>query len=331
MEREAGPAAPSPRTSKRAWIVPLLLLTIVGAMLVLPRREAARPERPGVANPPPPRLRFIGLPSGLSDRTVDRPVRIAFSATQPVPEGRAQLFQLWRLDLPTGELTPGPIVGEVVAIRYAPRDSGRLAFLVRGGGLFVLDGFLGSRPTWVDGDVSAFDFAPDGNLAYAKVERRSASTGRAVADVRIGLLEPDRTSPSNVRSRTIRSLNVRGFTVRGGRFIAWGVRDGEERTLVWRAKGGEVRRRPRIPPGRRARSGAGFWVLDHPSARGGPGGVPTDPAHLAIADGMTIWAAGHALRVADPASLQDFLVELPDRFPTPTGPIAAAESDGGRR
>lgn len=301
----------------------MLLLAVAVAALVLPERDAPSPRRPGVANPPPRTLRFIALPEGLSDRTVDRPLRVAFSATQQVPEGRAQPYQLWRLELPNGELTPGPIVGDVLAIRYAPGESGRLAFLVSGGGLFVLDGFLGSRQTWIDGDVNAFDFAGDGTLVYAKIERRSASSGRAVTNVRLGVVEPDRTTPSNVRSRTIRSLNVRGYTVRGWRLIAWGVRDGEERAIAWSARGGDVHPAPEVGLALRARSAAGFWELGHPATSGRLFRVPPDPAHLAIASDLAIWPTGHGFEVADLSGRRDFLVELPPRFPTPTGPIAA--------
>ena len=300
----------------------MVLLAIAVAIPLLPRQAPPQPERPGVANPRPS-LGFISLPRGLSDRTAGRPVRIAFSASHPVPEGPAQLHQLWRLDLPTGALTPGPTVGEVLALRYAPGGSDRLAFLVRGGGLFVLDGFLASRPTWVDGEVSSFDFAPDGTLVYAKVERRTDRSGRAVAAVRIGVVEPDRTTPSNVRSHTIRNLNLRGYSVRGWRLIAWGVRGGREQALVWSARGGGVRAAPAIRLTPRARSAAGFWVLSHPTASRRLRGLPSDPAHLATVDDLAIWSTAVGFEVADAGRPRTYLVELPIRVPTPTGPIAA--------
>lgn len=273
---------------------------------------------------PPPSLRYIALPRGLSDRTAGSPVRISFSASPAVPDGSAQLQQLWRLELPTGELTPGPIVGEVLDLRYAPGGSGRLAFLVRGGGLFVLDGFLASRPTWVDGEVSSFDFARDGTLVYAKVERRSGPSGRAVAAVRIGVVEPDRSAPSNVRSRTIGQLNLRGFAVRGWRLIAWGVRGGREQALVWSARGGGPRRAPGLRLTPRAKSAAGFWVLGRSSSSLGLPGTPSDPAHLAVKGDLAIWAQGEGLVVASLGRPRTYQVTLPPRFPKPIGPIAAA-------
>jgi len=312
----------APRVRRR-WIGPLALLALLVAIPLLPRQAPPAPDRPGVANPPPS-LRFIALPRGLSDRTVDHPVRIAFAATRPVPEGGTQPHQLWRLDLPTGELTPGPIVSEVLALRYAPGDSSRLAFLVGGGGLFVLDGFLASRPTWVDGDVSAFDFAPDGTLAYAKVERRTGPSGRAVAAVRVGVVEPDRTAPSNVRSRTIRNLNLRGYTVRGSRLIAWGVRGGTEQALVWSARGGDVRRAQGIRLTPRVKTAAGSWVLGSRGVGLIRRAVPTDPAHLAIAGDLAAWAADHGFTIAERDGGVQYPVELPPRFPKPAGPVAAS-------
>jgi len=317
---EPGPPPPRPR---RRWIAPLVLLAVASAIPLVPRQAPPDAERRGVANTPPA-LRFIALPRGLSDRTTGSQVRIAFSATQPVPEGRGALHQLWRLELPTGELTSGPIVGEVLALRYSPKDSGRLAFLVSGGGLFVLDGFLASRPTWVDGDVSSFDFAVDGTLVYAKVERRTAPSGRAVAAVRIGVVEPDRTTPSNVRSRTIRSLNLRGYSVRGWRLVAWGVRGGQEQVLVWSARGGDVRRAPGLRVTPRARTAAGSWVISPPGASLSLPGIPSDPTHLAIGGGLAIWAGGEGLTVASLGRPRIYHVELPPRFPKPAGPVAAS-------
>lgn len=323
VERRDDPVAPPPR-ARRRWALPLLLLVLGAAVLLLPRQDIPQPQRPGVANPPPATLRFIGLPRGLSDRTVDHPVRIAFSASHPAPERRAQVSRLWRLDLPTGELTPGPIVGQVAAMRYAPGGSGRLAFLEGDGGLYALDGFLASRPTWVDGEVSAFDFSPDGTLVYAKVERRTAPTGRAEAVVRLGMVEPERTAPTNVRSRTIRNLNLRGFTVRGWHLIAWGVRGGSEQAVVWSARSGDLRRASGLRLTPRTRSAAGFWVLGGHDASLGLPGAPAEPAHLAIDGELMIWAAGRAISVADPERSRAYVVQLPARLPTPTGPIAAA-------
>ncbi|HEX6262114.1 MAG TPA: hypothetical protein VF097_04630 [Actinomycetota bacterium] len=322
VERRSEPEGP-PRPSPRRWALPLALVAVAAAIPLLPRQEAPRPARPGVANPPSQTLRFIGLPPGLSDRTVDRPVRIAFSATQPVPEDRAQLFQLWRLDLPTGELTPGPIVGDVLLMRYAPDDSGRLAFLVSGGGLFVLDGFLASRPTWVDGEVNAFDFAPGGTLVYAKVERRSAPGGGALAAVRLTAVEPGRTTPSTVRSRTIHRLNLRGYAVRGWELIGWGVRDGEEQAIAWNVRDGRVRRAPELRLTPRARSGAGSWELGARGVGRISRSFPRDPAHLAVSGGLAFWAGGDGLTVAERDGGRSFVVELPPRFPIPTGPVAA--------
>ncbi|HEX6207952.1 MAG TPA: hypothetical protein VF058_06280 [Actinomycetota bacterium] len=322
VEQRHEPEGPA-RATRRRWALPLALVLVAAAILLLPRQDPPRPARPGVANPPPQTLRFIALPPGLSDRTVNRPVRIAFSATQPVPEDRAQLFQLWRLDLPTGELTPGPIVGDVLLIRYAPDDSGRLAFLVSGGGLFVLDGFLASRPTWVDGGVSAFDFAPGGALVYAKVERRSAPGGGAPAAVRLSTVEPGRTTPSRVRSRTIHRLNLRGYAVRGWELIGWGVREGQEQAIAWNVRDGRVRRAPEFRLVPRARSRAGSWELGARGLRRISRAIPRDPAHLAVSGDLAFWAGDDGLAVAERDGGGSFVVELPSRFPIPTGPVAA--------
>lgn len=321
QENDEAPRTPG---SGRSWIVPVALAVVGAAILLLPRQDAPAPDRPGVANPPPPTVRFIGLPWGLSDRTVDSPLRIAFSASQPVPEGRARLSQLWRLDLPTGELTPGPVVGEVLAIRAAP-TTGRVAFLEDDHALYILDRFLASRPTWVDDGVTAFDYAADGTLVYAEVVRRTARTGRAVAAVRLGVVAPDGSSAETVRDRTIRRLNLRGYTVQGDRFVAWGVRGGREHVLAWEASSGELSPAPHLARRRRARSAAGSWELGARGVRWISRAIPSDPAHLAVAGDFAIWASDHAFTVAERDGGQSFLVELPARFPTPTGPVAASE------
>ncbi|HZD17413.1 MAG TPA: hypothetical protein VE669_04660 [Actinomycetota bacterium] len=169
----------------------------------------------------------LALPRGLGDLTAGEPVHVTFASTQR--EGAGTLYRLWRLELPSGRLAAGPAVGEVTRIVHAPPPHDqRIAFLVNGGGLFVLDGFVGRLPTLIADDVEAADFDRLGRLVFASAHQRpDRSDGTTVTEIRYGLLDAGAELPA-FEATDVLDYPIRAMTVRGGHIYAWGTKGGQQ-------------------------------------------------------------------------------------------------------
>lgn len=223
---------PPPRRRPWLWLLAAIAV-VVGALLLADPRTDERPEppaAPALPTPTPARTRYVALPEGLSDLTArSGPHDVVFATTHPSAEGEAPRSRLWQLSLPSGTLTPGPVVGPIREIRAAPRArADRLAFTDEGGTLFVIEGnLIAGRPTWVTSGADAFDFAPDGSLVFANMEQRTAATGGVTETVMSVGRFPSGEGPALERvSRPLRSFLPRGFVVRSRSAVSWGLLGG---------------------------------------------------------------------------------------------------------
>ena len=250
-----------------------------------------------------PNRAFVAVPAALVRLTARAPLRVAFVTVEDEPPDRAPLYRLWRLELPAGALVPGPVVGEALALRYAPPPfSARLAFLVGGGGLFELQGFLASRPEWVAGEVSAFGFGHRGSLVFGRVERRHAPWGAGLeATVTVARTAPGSGRAVEQATRRVLLGALDHVLVRSGRMLLAGSRDGEP-TIITIAPDGVVR----------VRRGGVVNLVEERATRGG------------TSNAIAVRSATRGFDVVDLASGRRFRIDLPIGFPDQLGPIAVA-------
>lgn len=208
------------RRKRRRWI-PAVSVVIVG--LVLPTAsllDRATPRGEGGEPPVTAELATISaasyrvaVPPGLSRIAIEDADLVTFVTGLDAGYG-SRLYRLWRLNLRTGGLIPGAVVASVSDLRLLPgREDLRLAFLVRGGGLFSLTGFLARRPQWLVGDVVAFDFPATRAPVAVRIDERTASR-RGDLDVRVEVVRVE-----ELRARSVDATTVRGVDVTGARVV----------------------------------------------------------------------------------------------------------------
>jgi hypothetical protein len=231
--RKRGTEAPARRGGSRWWGgLAVLCAALVGAATLTPGRleperpAAAEAEAPVEAVPAMARER-VEVPVPLQE-ALEGDVRITVATMEHLPDLRSPLYRLWRIELPEGRLRPGPLVLPVRELREDPRpDTDRVAFVVRGGGLFLLEGFERSRPRWVAGGVRAFDFLPDGSLLFTSVVQRSSRCcGGTEAVVRVGRTQGESFMRGERFTRRVRSLSLQGIATSGTSAYVWGVQAG---------------------------------------------------------------------------------------------------------
>jgi hypothetical protein len=163
----------------------------------------------------------VDVPVTLRSAAAERGDLVTFVTEQDAGNGN-RLRRMWRLDLGTGMVVPGPVVARVLDLRLRPgAEDRRLAYLVEGGGLFRLARFHASRPDWTAGGLSAFDLARRKPAFGAAIREVFAPWGSG-AEVRI------RTGPVAGRLADevrIRGIDLQGVRVAGTTVYAWGTRN----------------------------------------------------------------------------------------------------------
>lgn len=283
--------APRSRSGRRWWAALGVLSVALAAAAVLGPRgiEPEAATEAGEEGALTIARQGIDIPDRLRDALRGDP-HITVTTREDVADLEGSLFRLWRLDLRRERLLPGPIVAPVQELRTDPRpEVDRVAFIVPGGRLFLLDGFVGARPEWVAGDVRAFDFLPDGSITFASVTYRTARCcGGTETVVQVGSTRADSPLRADRFTRGIRSLTVQNVAVRGTSAYVWGIQGGghhlveldlKQRRRVERPLGG--RRAIGVGPADRLvvglRTGIGHVSLVRPNP---DGAIPRVPGFL---------------------------------------------------
>jgi hypothetical protein len=168
--------------------------------------------------------RTVQVPVGLTEVASEEADRMTFVAAEDTEGGPP--YRLWRLDLRSGSLIPGPVVAPVRDLRLHPEfEDTRLGFLAEDGALFSMAGFHAARPQQLAGGVGAFDFT--GTRAPIAARVHEALTPREAGSrvrVEVGRAGGRRDRPG--QSIEIRGLDLQGVRVSRTTAYLWGVRRG---------------------------------------------------------------------------------------------------------
>jgi hypothetical protein len=292
-----------------AWAV------VVALVATAAWRLAANGDDPGRREPvdiTPTRVELPDTAAAFGER------RITFTTVAPAEAGRRPYAQLWRLELPSGRLIPGPVVPPVLEILADPRPGvDRVAYEAHREGLFLLEGF--GDPRRISAEVTEFAFLGDGSLVHSEIRHRSPrSRGGTEIRAEISRTPPDDGWASERFAPIVPGLVLEKAWLRGSRVLLLGVSQGRRVFVLVDLESRTVLRRP-VPP---RVEHVGFVIAavagDAAAAAGLGGGTPA-----ALPD-VRAWVEGDDIILADRRATRTVRISLPTGFPPLLDAIAAA-------